>query len=69
MFIIDSKYKRIVKLLKLDKPLLIFDIETTGLSISSDKIIKLAFIKIAPDGKTKKEEYVFDPEINDPVLV
>ncbi len=62
MFLLSSRYEKLVKLLKLDKPLLIFDATTTGAVISSDKIIHLAYIKIWPDGRVKKEEILFNPE-------
>ncbi len=62
MFLLASKYEKLVKLLKLDKPLLIFDITATGLGISSDKIIHLAYVKIWPDNRTKKDEIYFNPE-------
>ncbi len=63
MFIVNNKFKKITKLLKLDKPLVIFDIETTGLVIYQDKIVEIAFIKIFIDGRVKKEEMIFDPQI------
>lgn len=34
--------------LKLKRPLLFFDIESTGLNISSDSIVELSFVKILP---------------------
>lgn len=36
--------------IKLDKCLAIFDIEATGLSVTHDRIVEIAIIKIAPDG-------------------
>lgn len=36
--------------LQLDRPLLFFDIESTGLNIASDSIIELSFVKVFPDG-------------------
>lgn len=36
--------------LKLEKPLLFFDIESTGLNIATDSIIELCFVKILTDG-------------------
>lgn len=37
--------------LPLDRPLIIFDLETTGLSIGEDKIIEIAYEKIMPSGE------------------
>ena len=37
--------------LNLQRPLLFFDIESTGLSIPSDSIIELSFVKVFPDGE------------------
>lgn len=42
--------------LNLNKPIVFFDLETTGLNISSDKIIEIALLKINPD--QSEEEYV-----------
>lgn len=45
--------------LKLKKPLIIFDLETTGLDLVRDRIIQISFIKITPDGQeTRKNQYV-----------
>lgn len=63
MFILNNKYQKLIKLLNLDKPLVIFDIETTGKGISVDKIIKIAYIKIYVDGKIKKADFLIDPEV------
>jgi len=57
-------YKKIYKLLKLDKALIIFDIKSTGTNISSDKIVALAVIKIRSGGQgVVKKEYLLNPEI------
>ena len=39
--------------LNLEKPLLFFDIESTGLNIASDSIIELCFVKILPGGEQR----------------
>ena len=52
-----------MKLLNLDKPLVIFDIETTGNAISADKIVEIAFIKIWPNGRINKKDILLNPEI------
>lgn len=36
--------------LNLQKPLIVFDLETTGISISNDRIVEIACIKVFPDG-------------------
>ncbi|MGN1358888.1 MAG: hypothetical protein ACI4X9_00350 [Kiritimatiellia bacterium] len=36
---------------KLDRPLIVFDIESTGISFRSDRIIELAALKIDIDAK------------------
>lgn len=37
--------------LNLTKPLAIFDLETTGTNVGSDKIVEISIIKIHPDGR------------------
>lgn len=39
--------------LELKRPLLFFDIESTGLNISSDGIAELSFVKVFPDGEQR----------------
>ncbi len=56
-------YKKIVELIKLDKPLIIFDLETTGLALSMDKIIQMAYIKIMLNGRVVKGSIFLNPEI------
>lgn len=42
--------------LKLTKPLVFFDLETTGINIAKDRIVEIAILKVHPDGQ--KESYV-----------
>ncbi len=51
------------KLLPLDRPLVVFDTETTGTNPRLDRIIEIACVKVHPDGR--REEWVrrFDPGI------
>lgn len=41
--------------MKITRPLVVFDLETTGTWIEKDRIIEIALIKLTPDGK--REEY------------
>lgn len=47
--------------LNLKRPLLFFDIESTGLNISTDGIIELSFVKIMPDGNELKKTWKVKP--------
>lgn len=47
----------------LDRPLVFFDIETTGLSLKHDRIIELALIKITPQGDVLEKVRRFNPGI------
>lgn len=48
---------------KLDRPLVIFDIESTGISFRSDRIIELAALKIEPDGSQVEKTWLLNPTI------
>ncbi|MCX6792579.1 MAG: 3'-5' exonuclease [Candidatus Falkowbacteria bacterium] len=47
--------------LGLTRPIVIFDLETTGLSVVNDKIVELAYIKHWPDGRIEQEDLLFNP--------
>ena len=48
--------------LNLTKPLIVFDLETTGLDLVNDRIIQISFIKVHPDGKEERENIFINPE-------
>ena len=47
--------------LNLERPLLFFDIESTGLNIASDSIIELCFVKIFPGGEQRVKTWRVRP--------
>ena len=47
----------------LDRPLIFFDLETTGLHMKNDRIIELALIKITPQGDVLEKVRRFNPGI------
>lgn len=55
--------------LNLTKPLVIFDLETTGLDLVNDRIIQISYIKVMPDGKEKRNNYMINPLKQIPVEV
>jgi len=48
--------------LNLKKPLVIFDLETTGLDLVKDRIIQLSYIKVYPDGHEVRGNEIVNPE-------
>ncbi|HIR83639.1 MAG TPA: 3'-5' exonuclease [Candidatus Cryptobacteroides pullicola] len=47
--------------LNLQRPLLFFDIESTGLNIPSDSIVELSFVKVFPGGEDKVRTWRVKP--------
>ncbi len=55
--------------LNLQKPLVIFDLETTGLDLVKDRVIQLSYIKVFPDGQEVRGNELINPEKNiEPVI-
>ena len=47
--------------LNLKKPLVIFDVETTGLDLVKDRIIQISYIKVMPDGTEERANHLVNP--------
>ena len=52
-----------MKNLKLDRPLAVFDLETTGIDPDKDRIIQMAIIRVEPDGRRTTFETLVNPEM------
>lgn len=50
-------------ILELEKDLCVFDIESTGLDISTDRIVEIAILKITPKGEQSELTLRINPEI------
>lgn len=48
--------------LNLTKPIIIFDLETTGLDILNDRIIQISYIKVMPNQEEIRKDYHVNPE-------
>ncbi len=48
--------------LNLKRPLAFFDIESTGLNVSKDRIIELCIIKVSPNGTTETKTWLLNPD-------
>jgi DNA polymerase-3 subunit epsilon len=49
--------------LQLKRPLVIFDLETTGVNIASDRIVEIAIVRIHPDGTRQIKRKLINPEM------
>ncbi|WP_048798593.1 3'-5' exonuclease [Segatella buccae] len=47
--------------LNLTKPLVVFDLETTGLDLVNDRVIQLSYIKVCPDGTELRGNEIINP--------
>lgn len=52
--------------LKLTRPLVFFDLETTGLNVGKDKIVEISLIKVMPDGSETQRTELINPGIHIP---
>ncbi|HBK31957.1 MAG TPA: DNA polymerase III subunit epsilon [Porphyromonadaceae bacterium] len=49
--------------LNLKNPLVFFDLETTGINITHDRIVEISFLKVFPNGKEEVKSRRINPEI------
>lgn len=52
--------------LKLERPLVFFDLETTGTNILRDRIVEISAIKVYPDGERTEKTRRLNPEMHIP---
>ena len=50
-------------MIQLTKPLAFFDLETTGLDVTNDRIIEIAILKMNPDGSKEHYSKRVNPEM------
>jgi DNA polymerase III subunit epsilon len=50
-------------MLKLTRPIAFIDLETTGVNLSSDRIVEIAIVKIMPDGSRVSKRKILNPTI------
>lgn len=49
--------------LKLDRPLIFFDLETTGVSVVNDRIVEISVVKVFPDGNKQVTTRRVNPQM------
>ncbi len=52
--------------LNLERPLVFFDLETTGVNISTDRIVEISMVKVMPNGDEETKTRRINPEMNIP---
>ena len=52
--------------LKLQNPLIFFDLETTGVNASKDRIVEISYIKLMPNGTEVEKTLRINPEMHIP---
>ncbi len=55
--------------LNLERPLVIFDLEATGLDVATARIIQISYIKVSPDGSERRASHFVNPECAIPAEV
>jgi len=53
--------------LNLKRPLAIFDLETTGVNVASDRIVEICILKVHPDGRKETKTHRVNPERDIPL--
>ena len=49
--------------LQLTRPICFFDLETTGINITNDRIVEMAVVKLNPDGSQEEKLWLINPEM------
>lgn len=52
--------------MELERPLAVFDLETTGVRIGHDRIVQIAVVRMMPDGTREKWQSLVHPEMHIP---
>ncbi|WP_456424178.1 3'-5' exonuclease [Lutibacter sp.] len=52
--------------LKLKKPIIFFDLETTGINIAKDRIVEISILKVLPNGNKESKTWLVNPEMEIP---
>ncbi|MDE6682332.1 MAG: 3'-5' exonuclease, partial [Muribaculaceae bacterium] len=52
--------------LNLKRPIIFFDLETTGTNVVKDRIVELSYIKVYPDGREETKARRINPEMHIP---
>ena len=63
----EPEKKNILDAMQLERPLIVFDLETTGLDIKNDRIVQFAFLRVNPDRSQDEWMELVNPGVPIPV--
>ncbi|MCG8235609.1 3'-5' exonuclease [Tenacibaculum finnmarkense] len=49
--------------LNLTRPIIFFDLETTGINIAKDRVVEIAILKVFPNGNKESKTWLVNPEM------
>ena len=49
--------------LKIQRPIVFFDLETTGVQLTSARIVEISILKIFPNGKKEIKTWLINPTV------
>lgn len=52
--------------LELNRPIVFFDLETTGINIASDRIVEISILKVFPNGNKESKTWLVNPTVEIP---
>lgn len=52
--------------LNLTKPIIFFDLETTGINIAKDRVVEISILKVFPNGNKESKTWLVNPEVEIP---
>lgn len=52
--------------LNLTRPIIFFDLETTGINIATDRVVEISILKIYPNGNKESKTWLVNPEVEIP---
>lgn len=56
-------FEKLVKILKLERPIVFFDLETTGVDVKNDRIVEFGYVKLTPDGDIARSCFYINPGV------
>ncbi len=62
----ETPTKCIYMELNLTRPIIFFDLETTGINIAKDRVVEISILKVYPNGNKESKTWLVNPEMEIP---